>query len=74
MQRPARIDDATGQAERKPSTLPTDKRADVGPPDRSARELSRDPRANRALLAYAQVADEGQRSSLRQMLGFDAYA
>lgn len=31
-------------------------------------------RAGRALAAYANVADQGDRSELRDLLGFDAYA
>jgi hypothetical protein len=31
-------------------------------------------RANRALAVYAAVADERDRSELRNLLGFDAYA
>jgi hypothetical protein len=31
-------------------------------------------RANRALSAYAEVADDSDRSELRRLLGFDAYA
>lgn len=31
-------------------------------------------RANRALAAYAEIADQGERSDLRDLLGFDAYA
>ena len=30
--------------------------------------------ANRALASYAKVADEDERGSLRDMLGFDSYA
>ena len=30
--------------------------------------------ANRALAAYARVADDGERRSLRDVLGFDDYA
>jgi len=31
-------------------------------------------RADRALASYAAVADDGERSGLRDLLGFDAYA
>lgn len=31
-------------------------------------------RANRALAAYATVAEDGERDALRHMLGFDTYA
>ena len=31
-------------------------------------------RANRALASYEQVADSGESSGLRELLGFDAYA
>jgi len=74
VERLARADDATGQAERRSNALPTDTGADVRPLEGNGRELTRDSRANRALGAYAEVADEGRRNSLRQLLGFDAYA
>lgn len=31
-------------------------------------------RAHRALAVYAEIADQGDRSDLRELLGFDAYA
>lgn len=38
------------------------------------RQAAESLRAGRALASYAAVADDGERSGLRDLLGFDAYA
>jgi hypothetical protein len=43
---------------------------DTGRDQRAGESL----RADRALASYAAVADDGERSGLRDLLGFDAYA
>jgi len=43
-------------------------------PPVASRQLDNSNRADRALASYAQVAADGERSSLHDLLGFDAYA
>lgn len=41
---------------------------------RAVRQADYPARVSRALASYARVADAGEQNSLRELLGFDAYA
>ncbi|MCB1727403.1 MAG: hypothetical protein H6961_00490 [Chromatiaceae bacterium] len=74
-----RTRDATDDAERRPTSS-----GSVVQVEHERLRVSRDTvfgrhpdataRAHRAVAAYAAVSDSGERSSLRDLLGFDAYA
>lgn len=70
------VRDSTERAGRgQPSTQPVGRPHHSAPNEPTASQLpAHSVQTNRALASYARVAEYGERSSLHDLLGFDAYA